>query len=182
MQQSTSKKSAIRKAATKLLWKEKKSKSETYDILVQEFLDQEKVVDVLSHLPDLKSKNQYKIHENILIGFFVALFAYFIESNTIGSVIMFGILLYSLITHRIEVYIYLAVYAFLMSAIGLFILFYTEATIELSEILFIAVPIAVGAYTIWLEKKLCPKPQVSKKSYLSSKGQKRFKIEVAFPN
>lgn len=180
MKSSRSTKSEIRKDAIDLLWKQKKNKNEAYSILIAQHLNHEKVLEVLSDLPDSKRKKQYKIHETILISFFVVLFIYQLSDSTIGAGIMFLLLIYSLVTHRIGVYLYISVYAFLISAVGIFMMMYQGTTMNLSQLLFVIVPISVAAYSIWLEKKLCPKPKVEKQLYQNAKGQSKYKINVEF--
>lgn len=182
MSTSSPKRNAIRKEAIALLWKEQKSKNEAYNFLIKKYLNHEKVLEVLTYLPDKSRKEQYKRQEYFLIALFVSLFIYSLNDTVFGGSIMLALLIYSLVTHRVGIYIYIAVYGILMSLIGIFMIVYNGAEISASQALFILVPILTAIYTIWLEKKLCPRPTVSKETYHDTNRKKKFKIKVDFPD
>jgi len=176
------KKDEILKEAGQLL-KQGTSKQETFEILVGKYKSSKAVSDVLKNLPSLQAAKKYGFWNYTLfvLLLFSALF-FAMHKPTFIIYVWYGLLMYVVARMAVKYYIYVALLS-VITLITLAVLMITTDKFQINwvEIGIICIDAALTLFlSIWLERKLSPKPKEVKELYTDSQGEQKLRVKYEF--
>jgi len=170
------------KEARQLL-KQGTTKQETFEILVGKYKSSKVVSDALKNMPSLQAVKKYGFWNYILfvLLLFSALF-FAMHKPAFIIYVWYGLLLYVVARMAVKYYIYVALLS-VITLITLAVLMITadKSQINWVEIGIICIDAALTLFlSIWLERKLSPKPKEVKELYTNSQGEQKLRVKYEF--
>jgi len=178
-------KSIITKEA-RILFKKGTSKQETFQILSEKYKSSKVVSDILKNIPSLQAAKKYGVWNFLLLVLLLLTTLFFVKQkptiSTFGIFLWYGILLYIVARMLVKYYVYVALLSSItIISLTCLLFFFDSSQVNWIEIgLLLILTISTLILPIWLEKKLCPKPNETKEVYTNSEGQQRQKIVYEF--
>lgn len=175
-------KKEVRKEAKELL-KQGISKQQVFERLVEKHLYSIEIADILSNIPSPKAISKYGVWNNVLLGVIILnALIFFISSPPIGVSLWFGLLIYGVLTKKINYYKWVAILSFLIITIFVVLMFNDSGgnDFSFSLISILTINLISCILPIWLERKLCPKPKEDKILYTNSLGEQKYKMTYQF--
>lgn len=175
-------KKEVRKDAKELL-KQGVCKQQVFKTLVEKHKYSIEVANILTYLPSQKAIKKYGIWNYVLlVAICLNALILLFNSPNIGAILWFGLLIYGVITMRINYYKWVAILSFFLITTFVVLIFYNQGgnNYSLSLISILISNIISLILSIWLETKLCPKPKEEKVQYTNSEGEQKFKMTYQF--
>lgn len=180
-----------KKASKKLIRTEAKallrtgiSRQEAYQQLTEKFKFRKLIADVLEDLPSKKAKDKYGVWNYVLLALLLVVSVIsFLETQSFGSLIWCGVLIYVVARMLTQYYLWITVISalFLISSVVLFFLEENMVINWLSILLTLTLTIVFIILPIWLANKLTPTPVKKKDMYQAASGKQNFMINYEFP-
>ncbi len=175
------KKSQVRKAAKRLFREEKKSKQEVFEILKNRFKNSDVVADVVSYVPSANRLQKYRIWEGFLIGNLVLIIIFLIWDYGLQfNLWPYGILLYGVLTRRVDYYLYISLIFGFLSLSFILIPIFGKPIPWIIVIKYLIPSLAAIGLAYFLEKRLCPQPKIEREAVDHGDGKKKYRIKYRF--
>lgn len=175
-------KKQVRNEARQLL-KQGASKQDAFDILLEKYKYAKEVADILKNLPSKQAIDKYGKWNYVLLGLLaLTTVILFLATPTLGILLWYGLLIYAVARMLVKYYVWVAVFSALAIISFVAVIFTSDsAATNWGNLIIMAIlVIPTLILSIWLERRLCPKPIESKEEYANSQGQKRLKIVYEF--
>jgi len=183
MSQRNTLKKEISKDARQLFKQGGKTKQEVYEFLVGKYKYAKDVADVLKYIPSTQAMAKYGKWNTILLSLLIlTAIIFFLVSPSIATLLWYGFLIYGVATMRIKYYVWVTVLSScsLLAFIVLTIFYPSEMQYWTRTIFALFLVVSCCFLPVWLEKKLCPKPNERKEKYKNTEGEERMRIVYEF--